>query len=71
MMRFVTKKKSGIKIVLLLQGYNSKKEFIAAQGPLPNTVQDFWRMIWEKDIYAVVMLTKCVEQGRVSGFLKF
>ncbi|ETE67868.1 Receptor-type tyrosine-protein phosphatase eta, partial [Ophiophagus hannah] len=49
-----------------MPGYNSKKEFIAAQGPLPNTVQDFWRMIWEKKIYTVVMLTKCVEQGRTK-----
>uniref|UniRef100_A0A8C6XTK8 Receptor-type tyrosine-protein phosphatase eta n=1 Tax=Naja naja TaxID=35670 RepID=A0A8C6XTK8_NAJNA len=49
-----------------MPGYNSKKEFIGAQGPLPNTVQDFWRMIWEKKIYTVVMLTKCVEQGRTK-----
>ncbi|XP_019407279.1 PREDICTED: receptor-type tyrosine-protein phosphatase eta isoform X8 [Crocodylus porosus] len=49
-----------------MPGYNLRKEFIAAQGPLPNTLQDFWRMIWEKNIYAVVMLTKCIEQGRTK-----
>ncbi|XP_067396735.1 receptor-type tyrosine-protein phosphatase eta [Emydura macquarii macquarii] len=49
-----------------MPGYNFKKEFIAAQGPLPNTLQDFWRMIWEKNIYAIVMLTKCIEQGRTK-----
>ncbi|KFO71871.1 Receptor-type tyrosine-protein phosphatase eta, partial [Cuculus canorus] len=49
-----------------MPGYISKKAFIAAQGPLPNTIEDFWRMIWEKDIYSIVMLTKCVEQARTK-----
>ncbi|KAK7828895.1 hypothetical protein U0070_002125 [Myodes glareolus] len=47
-------------------GYHSKKDFIATQGPLPNTLKDFWRMVWEKNVYAIVMLTKCVEQGRTK-----
>ncbi|XP_023597604.1 receptor-type tyrosine-protein phosphatase eta-like isoform X2 [Trichechus manatus latirostris] len=49
-----------------MPGYHSKKEFIAMQGPLPNTLKDFWRMVWEKNVYAIVMLTKCVEQGRTK-----
>lgn len=49
-----------------MPGYNSKKEFIAAQGPLPTTVNEFWRMIWEKNVRTVVMLTRCNEQGRVK-----
>ncbi|XP_067292683.1 receptor-type tyrosine-protein phosphatase eta [Pseudorasbora parva] len=47
-------------------GYNSRKEYIAAQGPLPITVNEFWRMNWEKNIYTIVMLTKCNELGRVK-----
>uniref|UniRef100_A0A3Q3EI83 protein-tyrosine-phosphatase n=1 Tax=Kryptolebias marmoratus TaxID=37003 RepID=A0A3Q3EI83_KRYMA len=49
-----------------MPGYLSRKEFIAAQGPLPTTVSDFWRMIWEKNVHTLVMLTRCNEQGRVK-----
>ncbi|NWU59575.1 PTPRJ phosphatase, partial [Dromas ardeola] len=49
-----------------IPGYISRKAFIAAQGPLPNTIEDFWRMIWERNIYSIVMLTKCVEQARTK-----
>ncbi|XP_072241597.1 receptor-type tyrosine-protein phosphatase eta [Leuresthes tenuis] len=49
-----------------MPGYLSRKEFIAAQGPLPTTVNEFWRMIWEKNILTLVMLTRCNEQGRVK-----
>ncbi|XP_054633086.1 receptor-type tyrosine-protein phosphatase eta isoform X4 [Dunckerocampus dactyliophorus] len=49
-----------------MPGYNSRKEFIAAQGPLAGTVKDFWRMIWEKNVHTLVMLTRCNEQGRIK-----
>ena len=39
-----------------------------ASGPMPNTVVDFWRMIWEKKLPTVVMLTRCFE-GRVGGLV--
>ena len=35
-------------------------------GPMSNTISDFWRMIWEKRLPNIVMLTKCMEAGRVS-----
>ncbi|XP_071476634.1 receptor-type tyrosine-protein phosphatase alpha-like isoform X1 [Diadema antillarum] len=47
-----------------VNGYESPDKFIAAQGPKENTVDDFWRMIWEQNCSTIVMLTKCVEDGR-------
>lgn len=48
------------------QGYLCPNEFIATQGPLPGTVADFWRMIWETGTRTIAMLTQCYEKGRVS-----
>lgn len=35
-------------------------------GPLSETVCDFWRMVWEKRLPTIVMLTELMEGGRVS-----
>ena len=53
----------------VIDGFQQKNAFIAAQAPLENTVKDFWRMILEKKIYVIVMLTKLEEKGQVSIFL--
>ncbi|GFY75205.1 phosphatidylinositol phosphatase PTPRQ [Trichonephila inaurata madagascariensis] len=47
-----------------IPGYSSLREYIATQGPLANTVDDFWRMIWEQSVSMIVMLTQCVERGK-------
>ncbi|XP_069856698.1 receptor-type tyrosine-protein phosphatase H isoform X2 [Dipodomys merriami] len=49
-----------------LPGLWSAQEFIAAQGPLPHTVGDFWRLVWEQQSHTLVMLTNCVESSRVK-----
>jgi protein tyrosine phosphatase len=38
-------------------------EYIASQGPMPNTVNAFWRMVWESKTKAVVMVTGLTERG--------
>lgn len=50
-----------------VQGNSYRREYIAAQGPLPGTKDDFWRMLWEHEVCNVVMVTQCVEKGRVSS----
>ena len=49
-----------------MQGYNREKEYIASQGPLPDTVGDFWRLVWDYNIPSVVMLTNIVEKMKVK-----
>lgn len=49
-----------------IPGYQSDKDFIATQGPLPFTTNDFWRMVWEHNVSNVVMLTLPKEAGKIK-----
>ncbi|XP_053365745.1 protein tyrosine phosphatase receptor type Eb isoform X1 [Clarias gariepinus] len=62
-----------------IDGYRQKDYFIATQGPLAHTVQDFWRMVWEWKCHSIVMLTelkereqeKCVRYWPAEGNIFF
>ncbi|ELK36982.1 Tyrosine-protein phosphatase non-receptor type 21 [Myotis davidii] len=43
-------------------------DYIATQGPLQNTCQDFWQMVWEQGIAIIAMVTAEEEGGREKSF---
>uniref|UniRef100_A0A8C2DYI9 protein-tyrosine-phosphatase n=1 Tax=Cyprinus carpio TaxID=7962 RepID=A0A8C2DYI9_CYPCA len=47
-----------------IKGIGGPEAYIATQGPLPNTVLDFWRMIWEYKVMVIVMACREFEMGR-------
>ncbi|EFN87583.1 Receptor-type tyrosine-protein phosphatase kappa [Harpegnathos saltator] len=49
-----------------ITGYKKKKRYIATQGPKPNTVVDFWRMIWQEKVLIICMLANVIENGKTK-----
>ncbi|XP_072536097.1 protein tyrosine phosphatase receptor type Ma isoform X4 [Salminus brasiliensis] len=49
-----------------IDGYHRPNHYIATQGPMQETVYDFWRMIWQENTATIVMVTNLVEVGRVK-----
>ncbi|XP_042558941.1 protein tyrosine phosphatase receptor type Db isoform X2 [Clupea harengus] len=47
-----------------IDGYRQQRAYMATQGPLAETTEDYWRMLWEHNSTIVVMLTKLREMGR-------
>ena len=45
----------------------SSQTYIAAQAPLPCTMEDWWRMVWEQKCELIVMLTQLEEGGVVKA----
>lgn len=49
-----------------VMGYKERKKFICAQGPMDNTVNDFWRMVWEQHLEMILMLTNLEEYSKTK-----
>uniref|UniRef100_A0A8C2WNW5 protein-tyrosine-phosphatase n=1 Tax=Cyclopterus lumpus TaxID=8103 RepID=A0A8C2WNW5_CYCLU len=47
-----------------IKGVSGSRAYIATQGPLPHTVLDFLRMLWEYDIKVVIMACREFEMGK-------
>ncbi|XP_025099092.1 receptor-type tyrosine-protein phosphatase H-like [Pomacea canaliculata] len=54
-----------------IPGYHSRHEYIATQGPLQHTVDDFWRMVWEQGVPVIVMLSDFIDKGVKKVFPYF
>lgn len=52
--------------IFFLQDQYGNNCYIASQGPVPNTVYDFWRMILQYKVKVIAMACRLVEIGRVS-----
>ncbi|KAJ5180756.1 hypothetical protein N7492_003966 [Penicillium capsulatum] len=49
-----------------IQGELTNRRYIATQAPVPDTFNDFWRMVWEQDVRLLVSLTSEYERGQVK-----
>ncbi|XP_048858089.1 receptor-type tyrosine-protein phosphatase mu-like isoform X6 [Brienomyrus brachyistius] len=49
-----------------VDGYHRPNHYIATQGPMQETVIDFWRMVWQENTATIIMVTNLVEVGRVK-----
>ncbi|XP_051875694.1 receptor-type tyrosine-protein phosphatase alpha-like isoform X2 [Pristis pectinata] len=47
-----------------VDGYRKQNYYIATQGPLTETITDFWQMVWQENCTIIVMLTRISEQGK-------
>lgn len=40
-----------------MQGFSSLREYIVTQHPLPNTMIDFWQMVWDHNAQTIIMIS--------------
>ena len=58
---------ANISFEIFSKGYaGEEKAFIATQGPMSHTVNDFWRAIWHVKAPIIVMITKLKEKNKVQ-----
>lgn len=56
-----------MKFNTFIKGYDRHSKFIATQGPMENTIDDFWTMVWEQNVTGIVMLTQTREKENVRN----
>ena len=66
-----TNKQTNKQDVSYVQGYKNTQAFIATQGPLEITVEDFWRMVYEYRSKCIVMMCDLQENGQVRDGISY
>jgi len=46
-----------------IPGFKNLGRYIATQGPVPTSIGDFWRMVWQENVSTIVKVTREVESG--------
>jgi protein tyrosine phosphatase len=59
-----------VDINIAFQSILKPNAYIVTQGPMENTVTEFWRMVWQEQASCIVMLTKTFDFIKVKGYLK-
>nr|XP_054764927.1 receptor-type tyrosine-protein phosphatase epsilon-like [Lytechinus pictus] len=49
-----------------IQSFTKENTYIASQGPNATSISDFWRMVWQKEIETIVMVTNLVDRGKIK-----
>ncbi|CAJ0578300.1 unnamed protein product, partial [Mesorhabditis spiculigera] len=42
------------------------RKYIACQGPKPETIEDFWRMVYQESVVSVIMMCRLEEGGKIK-----
>ncbi|XP_046742503.1 uncharacterized protein LOC124409127 [Diprion similis] len=47
-----------------IPGYAKQNAYIATQAPTTETMDDFWKMIWQEEVHVICMLVDLMENGK-------
>ena len=49
-----------------IDGFQKTNAYIGTQGPLIDTCEAFWRMVWEQNVYVVVIYFSFAQKRNIT-----